>query len=494
MPQPKPARKRPPKKRRRRRATTRRGLPFVPFALGAATVAAVVVAVLSIGSDSQATTSERIVTVSQGVVQSIVSGSGNLEPANQLNVNFGTSGRITKIYVEEGDHVSKGDLLAKLDNASQRVDLAQAQAQLVDAQDALTKAEDASTASTADTSSDTGTTVAVAAQVTPTVTASPTPTPSATPSATPTPRASATPTPAQAPSRSSGSGGSGGNGNNSSSGGGSSTQSVESASAAVQSAELAVQQAQDALDATTLRAPTSGTVASISNSAGDTVGGSQTGAASSDSSSSSAFIVLAQLSKLKLQVALSESDIGKVEVGQKATVTINAASGEEVAAHVSDIGILSSASDSSSGQGNGSTSSSGAVSYPVTVTLDQTTDGVRAGMSATADIITSQASGVVVPNQALRGSTVTLVANGERTTQRVQTGVVGDSATQVVSGLRAGDRVVITSTSAAAGGASSGAGQNRLGGGGFGGGGFGGGGFGGPPGAGGGGGGFRRGG
>ena len=57
---------------------------------------------------------ERIVTVSQGVVQSIVSGSGNLEPANQLDVNFGTSGQITKIYVEEGDHVSKGDLLAKV--------------------------------------------------------------------------------------------------------------------------------------------------------------------------------------------------------------------------------------------------------------------------------------------------------------------------------------------------------------------------------------------
>jgi len=468
MPQPKPARKRPPKKRRRRRATTRRGLPFVPALLAIAAVAAVVVAVLTVGSDSQATTSERIVTVSQGVVQSIVSGSGNLEPANQLNVNFGTSGRITKIYVKEGDHVSKGDLLAKVDDASQRVDLAQAQAQLVDARDALTKAEDAANEDTADTSG-TGTTIAVAAQVTPT----------ATPSATP--RASATPTATASPGEDERSGNSDSNGSSS---GGGSTQSVESASAAVQSAELAVQQAEDALDATTLRAPTTGTVASISNSVGDTVGGSQNGA----SDASTAFIVLAQLSKLKIEVALSESDIGKVKTGQKATVTINAASGEEVAAHVSDIGILSSASDSSSSQSSAGTSS--AVSYPVVVTLDQTTEGVRAGMSATADIITSQASGIVVPNQALRGSSVTLVANGERTTQRVETGVVGDSTTQVVSGLRAGDRVVITSTSAAAGGALSGGAsgqQQRFGGGGLG---FGGGGLGGPPG----GGGFRRGG
>ena len=469
MPQPKPARKRPPKKRRRRRATARRGLPPAPVLLSLAAVAAVVVAVLSVGSDTQATTSERIVTVSKGVVQSVVSGSGNLEPANQLDVSFGTTGRITKIYVTEGDHVSKGDLLAKLDNASQRVDLAQAQAELVDAQDALTAAEDAASADTADTSSG-GTTIAVAAQVTPG--------PSATPSATASPRPSATPTatPSATPQRGSDSGnGSSNNGSSQSQG---STQSVESASAAVQSAELAVQKAQDAFDDTTLRAPAAGTIASVANKVGDTAG-------------SDAFIVLAQLSHLKMEVALSESDIGKVKKGQKATVTINAASGEEVAAHVSSIGVLSSSSGDSSQD-----SSSSAVSYPVVVTLDQTTDGVRAGMSATANIVTSQASGIVVPNQALRGSTVTLVAGGERTTQRVETGVVGDSTTQVVSGLRAGDRVVITSSSALAGGAASGAGgqQGRFGGGGLGGatGGFGGGGF--VPPGGGGGGGFRRGG
>jgi RND family efflux transporter MFP subunit len=435
MPEPKPARKRPPKTRRRRRATARRGLPFAPVLLGVATAAAVVAAVLTVGSDSQATTSERIVPVSQGVVQSIVSGSGNLEPAKQLNVSFGTSGRITKIYVEEGDHVSKGDLLAKLDDASQRVALAQAQAQLVDARDALTRAEDA-----ADTSSDSGATVAVTAQPTPSARAG------ATPAATPGGAASSGP-------------------------------SVESASAAVQSAELAVQQAEDALDATTLRAPATGTVASIANAAGDTVGGA--------SDAASAFIVLAQLSRLKLEVALSESDIGKVKTGQRATVTINAASGEEVAAHVSSIAILSSSSGDASQAGAGA---GGAVSYPVVVTLDQTTDGVRAGMSATADIVTSQASGVVVPNQALRGGAVTLVANGTRTTQRVETGIVGDRTTQVVSGLRAGDRVVITSAAALAGGSGANGQRQRFGG--FGAGGLGGGGFGGPPG----GGGFRRGG
>jgi multidrug resistance efflux pump len=56
--------------------------------------------------------------------------------------------------------------------------------------------------------------------------------------------------------------------------------------------------------------------------------------------------VLSQLSRLKLEVGLSESDIGKVDVGQTATVTVDAAAGEDVAGRVTSVGVL--ASDSSS--------------------------------------------------------------------------------------------------------------------------------------------------
>src|SRR5262249_33439210 len=145
-----PKRKPPRKKRRRakpRRQIRRPSVGLLTVLLGAAAVAAVVIAVLSVGTKSQATVSERTGTVSKGVVQTIVSGSGNLQPARQQDVNFGTSGRITHIYVSEGDHVSEGQMLARLDDASQRVDLAQADAQLVDARDALTQAETATTTS-----------------------------------------------------------------------------------------------------------------------------------------------------------------------------------------------------------------------------------------------------------------------------------------------------------------------------------------------------------
>ena len=70
MPQRKPPRKKP---ARRRRAKPRRRLSapapgFTPVVLAIAAIAAIVFAVLSVGSSSQATVSERTVTVSNGVV------------------------------------------------------------------------------------------------------------------------------------------------------------------------------------------------------------------------------------------------------------------------------------------------------------------------------------------------------------------------------------------------------------------------------------------
>jgi multidrug efflux pump subunit AcrA (membrane-fusion protein) len=279
--------------------------------------------------------------------------------------------------------------------------------------------------------------------------------------------------------------------------------SEAAAEAAVESAELSVTKAEKALAATDLRAPMSGTIAAINGSVGQTTGsgsssssssssstgssepsvsGGLGGGGSSDSSSSSgssSFITLAQISRYRMDVSLSESDIGSVKVGQAATVTVNAASGEQFAAKVTHIGVLSSSS--------GGGSSSSAVSYPVTLTLDQTGKRLKAGMSATADIVTDEVTGIAVPNQALSGSNVTLEGkNGSRTSERVETGVVGDSTTQIVSGLKAGDKVVIESTAATAGtGATSGSNQvnnalrNRVGGGGGLGGGLGGGGSGG---------------
>ncbi|WP_084286358.1 efflux RND transporter periplasmic adaptor subunit [Solirubrobacter soli] len=235
---------------------------------------------------------------------------------------------------------------------------------------------------------------------------------------------------------------------------------------------LRLQPTDETQGVTWIRAPFSGTVASLGVAKGDIVSGS-------GSTDSTAQVTLAKLSKYDLQVSLSESDIGKVKTGQLATVTVSA-TGEELAAKVIDVGVLSSSSSSDSGAT--SSSSSSAVAYPVTLRLTQTGKDLKLGMTASADIVTSQATGLTVPTQALRGNTLTLSTGA---TARVQTGVKGDSTTEIVSGVKAGDKVVVTSTSAAAGAGATGSDSatqqpSQVQNGGFGAGGFGGG-TGGPP-------------
>jgi len=337
------------------------------IALSALAAGAIAIAVVVVGSPPATASSGRTVTVTRGVVQSTVSGSGNLAPGNQFELNFATSGVVTNVYVKAGQHVSEGQLLAQIDDSS---------ANVVD----LRAPAPATVASVAGSVGDT-------------------------------------------------------------------------------------------VSAGTSTSSTSGASPSSSASSSGTGDSASTSTSTADSSG---FITLAQLHRFKMDVSVSEADIGKVKVGQAATVTVDAVSGLKLSGHVAAIGVLSSSSSSSS---------SSAVSYPVTIAMDQGSRTARAGMSGSADIVVSQVSGLTVPSQAVSRSTVTLVENGKKVTTPVQTGVVGDTTTQIVSGVKRGDQVYVQSPSAAAGAAATGSAsssrqQNGLTGagggfrGGFGGGGF----------------------
>lgn len=147
-----------------------------------------------------------------------------------------------------------------------------------------------------------------------------------------------------------------------------------------------------------------------------------------------------------MTVAVSEGDIGGVKVGQPATVTIDAISGLELAAHVAAISA-------------NATDSSDVVSYEVTLKLDQTDSLVRSGMSASAEVIVAQASGVTVPNAAVSGSgsegAVTLDQDGRRVQREVVVGLRGTTRTQIVSGLERGDELIVTQTLPTVGSSSS---------------------------------------
>jgi macrolide-specific efflux system membrane fusion protein len=166
-----------------------------------------------------------------------------------------------------------------------------------------------------------------------------------------------------------------------------------------------------------------------------------------------------------MTISFSESDITKVAVGQPATVTLDALPGVTLAAHVASISPVG-------------TTSGGVVSYNATLDLDQSNSQVKPGMSASATVIVGQAQGVTVPNQAVTGTgslgTVNLLKDGKSVSQQVVVGMRGDSRTQIISGLSAGQQLVIkislpalgtSPTSTSSTGTLGGAG--RLGGGGF---------------------------
>lgn len=69
----------------------------------------------------------------------IVTASGQIEPENYANVNANSIGKITNIYVKEGDPVKKGELLLRIQDVEEQAD--------VDAQEAALKASQATLAS-----------------------------------------------------------------------------------------------------------------------------------------------------------------------------------------------------------------------------------------------------------------------------------------------------------------------------------------------------------
>jgi multidrug efflux pump subunit AcrA (membrane-fusion protein) len=160
----------------------------------------------------------------------------------------------------------------------------------------------------------------------------------------------------------------------------------------------------------------------------------------------------------QLVVPLSESEISGVHVGQIATVTVEALEGRKFAAEVVSLPVLS-------------TTSSGVVSYDVTFQLDQVEPALKPGMSATAEVVVKQAEGVNVPTSAISADSVTVERSGKQVCQRVVTGLAGNTSTIVLSGLKAGETVVLpaASTTSSSGASLTSKLGSRLGGGGLGG-------------------------
>ena len=65
--------------------------------------------------------------VTQATLLSTVDTSGSVTPESKVTLSFGASGTVTKVNVQVGAHVKKGDVLAELDTSSLKLQLAQQQ-------------------------------------------------------------------------------------------------------------------------------------------------------------------------------------------------------------------------------------------------------------------------------------------------------------------------------------------------------------------------------
>ena len=224
----------------------------------------------------------------------------------------------------------------------------------------------------------------------------------------------------------------------------------------VAASQAAVAAAQKDVDDTVLRAPADGTISAVNGAVGEVLApsagttplapgseGAIPGAGSSANGSAGVvtrpggtqFIVFNNVDTFEAVVPFEESDAVRVAPNQRVDVRFDAIPDLTLPGTV--VGVSPSAS-----------ALSGVISYYATVGLSQSDPRLRNGLTAQASVVTDELRDVLaVPNAAIHrqgGRTQVTVQrfDGQRVVD-ITPGVVGDTYTQVLSGLSEGDEVVL---------------------------------------------------
>ncbi|GAA0666880.1 HlyD family secretion protein [Sphingomonas insulae] len=180
------------------------------------------------------------------------------------------------------------------------------------------------------------------------------------------------------------------------------------AQANVTAAQAALAQSQTQRARAIIRSPVNGVVLARQIDPGATVAASF--------NTPTLFVIAEDLSKMKLEVAIDEADVGEVKVGQKANFTVDAFPGRTFPAEITrvDLGSNLTVSSASSTTTTTTTATTGqVVSYAADLTVANPSLQLRPGMTATADIVTSDRQNVLlVPNAALRFKPTAAGASG----------------------------------------------------------------------------------
>ncbi|WP_297241668.1 HlyD family efflux transporter periplasmic adaptor subunit [uncultured Flavonifractor sp.] len=216
---------------------------------------------------------------------------------------------------------------------------------------------------------------------------------------------------------------------------------IENARISLENAQLSLQNAQEKLEDYTITSTITGEVIEKNLDVGDNISGM-----SSSGSTVTYPAVIYDRSQLTFDMAIDERDISKIQVGQKVEITADALDSQSFTGVVDKVNI------------NGTTVN-GNTSYPVTVKVDGAPEELYPGMNVSAKIIVEEAGSVLtLPVEAVeRGDTVLvalpgcldengLIANLSATEQRqVTLGRNDDNYIEIVDGMEEGDVVVALS-------------------------------------------------
>ena len=328
---------------------------------------------------------KNVVTVQTGTAKrqnlaAIVSASGEIKPKTYVNIGANAFGKITRLYVREGDRVKQGQLLAQLENVQPAADMNATQASLEAARTDAAAAEAALNTSLADLNraksdaerSQLDWARAQGLYNDALIAKSEYDSQKATYLAAQAGLAQAQARVAQAKAQ------------------------KESAERHIGQASANLTHAADVLKKTTYSAPFDGTITNLPVREGETV------VIGIQNSPGSTLMTLADMSVITAEIKVDETDIVNVKLGQPAEVTIDAIPKKIFKAVVTQIGDNAIVRSTGVSTSQTESASQEAKDFKVVVTLQDPPQDLRPGLSATAKITTATRSNVVtVPIQAL---------------------------------------------------------------------------------------------
>jgi HlyD family secretion protein len=192
----------------------------------------------------------------------------------------------------------------------------------------------------------------------------------------------------------------------------------------IANAEARITAAQATLNLAHIAAPFAGTITDIQAKPGDRV------------NPGTIAFQIDDLSRLLVDVSVSEVDINRVKVGQEATLSFDAILGKEYKGVVTRVDRVGS-------------SAQGVVDFVVTVELVDADEDVKPGMTAAVNIVVEKLENVLqVPNRAVRAQSgrrvVYILQNDQLAQVEIKLGASSDTYSQVLEGnLQVGDLIVL---------------------------------------------------